>query len=103
MNIGVVIDDGRVGCRSGPLKSWAATLSRDDHVALEATGNSDAIVAMVAPYVARVVVSNPFKTRAIAEAKIKTDKIDDRILAQLLAAGLGSVQTRSPACSCFSS
>ena len=35
---------------------------------------------------ARVVVSNPSKTRAIAEAKVKTDKVDARILAQLLAA-----------------
>lgn len=34
----------------------------------------------------RVVVSNPRKTRAIAEAKVKTDKVDARILAQLLAA-----------------
>jgi hypothetical protein len=34
----------------------------------------------------RVVVSNPSKTRAIAEAKVKTDKVDARILAQLLAA-----------------
>ena len=31
-------------------------------------------------------VSNPRKTRAIAEAKVKTDKVDARILAQLLAA-----------------
>lgn len=31
-------------------------------------------------------VSNPSKTRAIAEAKVKTDKVDSRILAQLLAA-----------------
>jgi transposase len=33
-----------------------------------------------------LVVSNPSKTRAIAEAKVKTDKVDARILAQLLAA-----------------
>jgi transposase len=37
--------------------------------------------------VARVVISNPIKTRAIAEAKIKTDQIDARVLAELLAAG----------------
>ena len=35
---------------------------------------------------ARVVVANPAKTRAIAEAKVKTDKVDAEILAQLLAA-----------------
>jgi hypothetical protein len=32
------------------------------------------------------VVSNPAKTRAIAEAKVKTDTVDAQILAQLLAA-----------------
>ena len=31
--------------------------------------------------------ASPSKTRAIAEAKVKTDKFDARILAQLLAAG----------------
>ena len=58
----------------------------DDEVALEATTNSDAIATMLRPLVRRVVVSNPRKTRAIAEAKVKTDKVDARILAQLLAA-----------------
>ena len=62
------------------------TLGPDDEVALEATTNSDAIATLLRPVVARVVVSNPRKTRAIAEAKVKTDKVDARILAQLLAA-----------------
>ncbi len=35
---------------------------------------------------AQVVVVNPIKTRAIAEARIKTDKVDAEILARLLAA-----------------
>lgn len=35
---------------------------------------------------AGVVVSNPMRTRAIADAKIKTDKVDAGVLAQLLAA-----------------
>jgi hypothetical protein len=30
------------------------------------------------------VLANPFKTRIIAEAQIKTDKVDARILADLL-------------------
>jgi hypothetical protein len=34
-----------------------------------------------------VVVSNPKQTRAIAEAKVKTDKVDAAVLAQLLQAG----------------
>ena len=36
----------------------------------------------------RVVLSNPAKTRLIAEARVKTDKVDARILAQLLRADM---------------
>src|ERR671921_15172 len=83
---GVVRDEGRIGVTPEALRAWAAGLTADDQVALEATGNSDAIATLLTPLVGRVVVSNPSKTRAIAEAKVKTDKVDARILAQLLAA-----------------
>jgi len=83
---GLVRDEGRIGVSPEALRAWAAGLRADDQVALEATGNSDAIANLLAPLVGRVVVSNPSKTRAIAEAKVKTDKVDARILAQLLAA-----------------
>jgi len=36
----------------------------------------------------RVVLSNPSKTRLIAEARVKTDKVNARILAQLLRANM---------------
>ena len=83
---GVVRDEGRIGVTPEALRAWAAGLTADDQVALEATGNSDAIATLLTPLVGRVVVSNPSKTRVIAEAKVKTDKVDARILAQLLAA-----------------
>jgi transposase len=83
---GIVRDEGKIGVTPEALHAWATELRSDDEVALEATGNSDAIATLLAPLVARVVVSNPSKTRAIAEAKVKTDKVDARILAQLLAA-----------------
>jgi len=83
---GLCRDEGRIGVRPEDLRAWAMTLEAGDEVALEATTNSDAIATMLRPLVARVVVSNPRKTRAIAEAKVKTDKVDARILAQLLAA-----------------
>ncbi len=35
----------------------------------------------------QVILSNPVKTKAIASAKIKTDKIDSRVLADLLRGG----------------
>ena len=83
---GLVRDVGRIGVTPEALRAWARGLRGDDQVALEATGNSDAIANLLSPLVGRVVVSNPSKTRAIAEAKVKTDKVDARILAQLLAA-----------------
>lgn len=83
---GLVRDEGRIGVRPEDLREWAEVfLEADDQVVLEATTNSDAIATMLREVVARVVVSNPRKTRAIAEAKVKTDKVDARILAQLLA------------------
>ena len=84
---GLVRDEGKIGVRPEDLRDWAEEfLEPDDEIALEATTNSDAIATMLREVVARVVVSNPRKTRAIAEAKVKTDKVDARILAQLLAA-----------------
>ena len=83
---GLCRDEGRIGVRPEDLRAWAVMLEPDDEIALEATTNSDAIATMLRPLARRVVVSNPRKTRAIAEAKVKTDKVDARILAQLLAA-----------------
>jgi transposase len=59
-------------------------LRPDDHVALEVTTHVWAVVRILGPYVARVVASNPLATKAIAEAKVKTDKVDAHVLAQLL-------------------
>lgn len=59
-------------------------LHRTDHVALEATTNCWAVADALRPHVARVVVSNPMATKAIAMAKIKSDKVDALVLAQLL-------------------
>lgn len=54
---------------------------------MEATGNTQAIVAALKAHVAKVIVANPLQVRLIAEAKVKTDKIDAAVLAQLYASG----------------
>ena len=72
---------GKVGTTPDELRVFADSLRSADEVALEATGNTYAIATLLAERVARVVVSNPAKTRAIAEAKVKTDKVDAAILA----------------------
>jgi transposase len=83
---GVVRDAGRIATTPETLRIFADSLAPSDEVALEATGNTHAIVKLLRRRVARVVVSNPQKTRAIAESRVKTDKVDAQILAQLLAA-----------------
>jgi transposase len=62
----------------------ASRLEASDHVVLEATTNTWEIVELIAPRVAEVAVANPLKVKAIAESRVKTDKIDAEVLAQLL-------------------
>jgi transposase len=59
-------------------------ISREGKVVVEATTNTWAIVRLLTPHCGEVVVSNPLKTKAIAQAKVKTDKVDALVLAQLL-------------------
>jgi transposase len=77
---------GQIGTTPEALRLFADSLAPGDEVAIEATCNTHAIARLLEPRVARVVVSNPQKTRAIAEARVKTDKVDAEVLAQLLAA-----------------
>jgi transposase len=64
--------------------SFARQLRETDTVALEVTTNSTSIARLIRDNSkARVIVSNPIKTKVIAQAKIKTDKIDARVLAEL--------------------
>jgi transposase len=83
---GVVWQAGRIQTTPEALRDFADSLCATDEVALEATGNTHAIARLLEQRVGRVVVSNPQKTRAIAEAKVKTDKVDAAVLAGLLAA-----------------
>jgi transposase len=78
---------GRTDMRRDRLGAFAATLSKEDVVVVEATGNAAAVASVIGPYVKRVVIANPMQVRAIAHAKIKTDAIDAGVLAQLYASG----------------
>jgi Transposase len=78
---------GRVIMRREPLEEFAKQLSNSDIVVIEATGNAASVAAVIGPHVSRVVIANPKQVRLIAHAKIKTDKIDAGVLAQLYASG----------------
>lgn len=76
--------DFRVGGRPEAVEAFARGLDRNDPVVLEATFHTWAIVQILRRSVDRVVVADPAQLKAIANARIKTDKVDAHILAQLL-------------------
>jgi transposase len=84
---GAIRDAGKVDLERSRLLHFAKSLKSDDEVVLEATGNTSAIVRLLSRFVARVGIANPNLVRAIAWAKVKTDKIDARVLAKLHATG----------------
>jgi transposase len=77
----------RVQTEPEALALFAQSLGGDDQVALEVTGNALEIARIIEPHVARVVLANPKAVKGITRAGAKTDKIDARTLAKLLAGG----------------
>jgi transposase len=77
---------GRVDMTQAELERFGRTLSKQDEVVVEATGNAMAVVRALEPHVARVIVANSVQVKAIAYAHVKTDKIDAGVLASLRAA-----------------
>ena len=65
---------------------FAQSLTTDDQVVLEVTGNAWEIARIIEPHVKRVIVVSPSDT-GIRQARAKTDRLDARTLAKLLAAG----------------
>jgi transposase len=84
---GKVVRLGRIGMTREHLEAFARTLTHDDHVVVEATGNAAAVAEVLAPHVGRVAIANPRQVRLIAEARVKTDVIDATVLARLYASG----------------
>src|SRR5918995_5932917 len=79
---------GRVATRRDQLELFAASLAPTDRVVMEATGNALAIARILEPHVAEVVLAHAKQVRAISHARVKTDKVDAKVLADLLAAEL---------------
>lgn len=78
---------GRIDMTRTALEGFGKTLLASDEVVVEATANSMAVSRVLAPFVARVIIANPLQVKAIAQAHVKTDKIDAGTLASLQAAG----------------
>jgi transposase len=85
---GMVRSASRIPTRVAALELFAQSLVPTDVVALEATSGADKIVSLLQRQGVRVVVANTRKLKSITEAKAKTDRLDARTLARLLASGL---------------
>ena len=78
---------GRVDMTRTALEGLGGRLLSTDEVVIEATGNCMAVSRVLSPFVKRVVIANPLQVKAIAYARVKTDKVDAGTLASLFAAG----------------
>jgi len=85
---GKILEQVRLKNDPQTLLRYAETLSSGSKIALEATGNWYYFYELMENKCPEIYLAHPLKTRAIAEAKIKTDKIDSTILAHLLRADL---------------
>lgn len=82
---GATVRTGELPLTAVSLSVFAETvLQASDQVVLESTTNCWAVADILKQHVPQVLVSNPMATRAIAASKIKTDKVDAHVLAQLL-------------------
>lgn len=73
---------------TGALQRYLEHLPRDTRIAVEATGNWMWLYELIEARHPDLVLAHPLKTKAIASARIKTDKIDATTLAHLLRADL---------------
>ena len=87
LQAGSLIRLGRIEMRRDRLAVFARSLTHEDHVVIEATGNAAAVAEVLRPHAGRVVIANSQQIRLIAHAKIKTDSIDASVLARLYASG----------------
>jgi transposase len=78
---------GRIDMTRTALEGFGKALLAMDEVVIEATGNCMAVCRVLSPFVKRVVIANPLQVKAIAYARVKTDKVDAGTLASLYAAG----------------
>jgi transposase len=83
---GEVRSAGRIETKPEQIELFAGSLGPDDRVALEVTGNAWEIARILEAHVAQVLVVSPSDT-GIRQARAKTDRLDARTLARLLAAG----------------
>jgi len=85
---GKTLRSGRVKNDRQSLGSFLERYRENAHAVVEATRNWMVMYDWLDDICGDVVLAHPLKVKAIADAKIKTDKIDATVLAHLLRADL---------------
>src|SRR5574337_2111932 len=85
---GQILGRKRIPSSPAGLHSALGSYARPMKAVLEATGRWGPMYDWLAEVADDVILAHPMKVRAIAEARIKTDKIDSATLAHLLRADL---------------
>jgi len=87
-NRGQVLQSGQVLNQKKYVEKFVEPFREKGHAVVEATRNWVVMHDWLEELLDEVVLANPLKVKAIAEAKIKTDKIDASVLSDLLRADL---------------
>ena len=93
LQMAIVDSRGRVESNSkipntfGDIDGFFSDIPRSSGIVMEASSVSEEIFLRLRDSGFKPVLANPFRTKAIAHAKIKTDKIDAEVLAQMLRGG----------------
>jgi transposase len=86
-NEGTILDEGRIENEDpSELRKFSESLPADTNVVIESSSTWYWVYQMLSKR-HKVVLSNPARTKAIASAKVKTDKVDAITLANLLRGG----------------
>lgn len=84
---GQIVESRRLSTERSDLLTYFRGVKKPAAVAVEATFNWYYFLDVVEPLELELHLVHPWKTRAIASARIKHDKLDSRILAELLRTG----------------
>jgi len=85
---GEIVKKSNLRNEEGQILNYLKELVEPTRVVIESTANWYWLYDLLTDNGFDVVISNPVKTKAIASARIKNDKLDSRMLAQLLRADL---------------
>ena len=85
---GQIQRQGKLANTQEGMEEFFAAVTEPARVVLEASMNWYHLYDLLEALEIPVTLAHPLRTRAIAEAKVKTDKVDSTILAHLLRADL---------------